>query len=372
MTAPESRRRLSKRSIALIAAGSALVLVAAGTAAAFALAPRDSPEAEVVETPAIETPVPVVTNEPVDRPTAPFSVDCDALVPSGFVAGTLGTGATHVATDDTISNLHDAYRVQTGAVGCSWSSGDAGATSRIAVILIPDALSDFARLAGGDEFMEPRARDAFGDSSFHGCQGFVLQGVTSFGCVADVLIGDTWASIGIAAPGNGEESVERLEVAASHLATAVRALTVTPSAWTPPVSPLTAEVMVDLDAATVAASLGMTDAFPGGTDVDSVTGAMMHRTGFSIIDWTSPSDFRSVTVEALPGGAWAAAEFARASDAVDVAGAEDASIRTLDDGRPQVCLAARNAALCFVPSAPTDRQAFVAQVAAFVASLPGA
>lgn len=357
------RRRLSKGAIALIAAGSALVLAVAGAAAAFALAPQ-RPEAEAVETPTpIETPTPkpIATEEPVVRPAVRFDTDCTELVPESLVVAMLGAPAD-VTSNDPIASLHDAAEVQEGALSCRWGTGT-WESSNLHVYLIPDVADIFAGYqdVGG-------VVDVFGDASTHSCDP--IEDIAQ--CQASILVGDTWLGIAARGPFAVDELRAGLEEVAPQLVTTVRAVDVAPATWTSEPSALTSEYMWDESAPLVAEAFGMPDASPSGYDeIGPLAGIVWDRSGYSMVPFDQ-SDGGSITITTLPGGEWAVAELARGPGAVavEIPGAQHATMST-NDVATWVCFATRGAGMC-VSSAPPAADEMVAAVSDFVASLPGA
>lgn len=363
-SAPRSRRRLSARSIAVIAAGSALVLTVAGTAAAFALAPQESePQAEAVEpsnpieTPT-PTPTPIPTEEPVDRPDARFQTACTELVPESLVIAMTG-GSVELRSNDPVTSLIDAAELQEGALSCSWGSGGSGSPN-LEVYLIPEVADIFTN------HLDEGVADAFGDRSVHGCTMF--PDMTE--CRAAILVGDTWLGIVVHSAFPADELQSRLDMVAPQLVTTVRAIEITPAVWTPEPSVLTSEYMWGESAPLVAAAFGIPNAAPYGYDeIGPLAGIVWERSGFSMVPFEQ-RDRGVVTIDTLPGGGWAAAELAQRPGAVSVKipGAEHASSSTVGNLR-QLCFATRGAGMCI---SATYGDTLVAQATAFVASLPGA
>lgn len=251
--------------------------------------------------------------------------------------------------------------MQLGALGCVWQ---VDARHQLYVTVLPEADQIFADYVVEGVQTADAAR--FGDASAHGCRDF---GDGPY-CEADVLVEESWVSLTLLTTATAG-SLERFEGIVESVLQALPA----PEGerWNPPASPLTPDLMLELDAGLVESAFSLPGAQPSGGDLEGIRGAIYGLSGSSWPTWYDAEGVQRVSFWSLPGGGWAASVIADRAGAqlVDIAGARHGSVVGAGngDGYLRVCAEVYDALLC-VDAVGDDPARAADQVEAFIAGLP--
>lgn len=350
------------RIIAVVAGVVVLALVVGG--AAFALAGQgDAPVADPTPT-ATPSDEPSAEPEPV-VPVSRFAIDCEQLAPAALRDALLPGAMPDVAPPFDAASAR-----QAGFLLCTWRAGE----HILTVTAVPDAPFD-----GHGESPLGILDDA-GDGSWREC----MEWDGRVWCEAEVWVADAWIRIWVDADATRSEveQGERLVPLMKHIADVVVAGPA--GSWTAPDTRFSRE---SLAGEGIAAIMGAALGLPGIRDHYGDIGAptwweALTRTGSALWRGTTSDAYVEVTI--LPGGAWAADEFARDGfdglEVVDVTGA-DVALVVEHTGELSVQLTKGWIGVLAVDSSfiqvlraqsdgPISKAEFVAQLAELVKTLP--
>jgi hypothetical protein len=287
-----------------VSSGSALVLImllSACTSPSGAVAPTTASPASTAATETAPSP----SEPPSSRPSPLIPVACDDLVPTSVreaALGAPGVQVKHPLADGSAAQL------QAGVLMCEWIV-DGPLDARLHVDVLPDALHDFRAFVAAYPY--PGGSAAFGPDSDLRCWSD-----EAIGCSADLTPGGYWVEFELSAPpadGVVDMSSAGMKVGAAiteGLADVVSSERGDPGDVLPGWDDCLQLDASDLRAVTDSPSLGLPQPSYVGPGV--IFSVAWQRAGFRSCVWRQPDvydapdgELRMLTVNVLPGGAWA-------------------------------------------------------------------